>query len=131
MQSINIINKGNQTSTLNNRKTWNLDPNYSPLRSQKRDSRRIMKTIERRKLQTQRADFSTDMSSDELEPNNRFILITLQYSTAKIHVRQRWKLRNSNRCSQSNMEEGTSMDSSSYPSPSCSSEENERKSSKQ
>ncbi|KAA6358051.1 MAG: hypothetical protein EZS28_046422, partial [Streblomastix strix] len=91
------------------------------------DSRRTKQTIKGRILQTKREDFLTDMSSDELEPNNRFILTTLLQSTAKINVNKKMTRRNSNRCSQTNMEEGTPMDSSSYPSPSCSSEEDQRR----
>ncbi|KAA6392719.1 MAG: hypothetical protein EZS28_011753 [Streblomastix strix] len=127
MERINIINKENQTGTLNNRKARNLDPDYSPPRSQKRDSRRTKQTIKGRRLQTKGEDFSADMSSDELEPNNRFILTKLQQSTAKIHVNNRRTWRNSNRCSKSNMQEGSPMYSSSYPSPSNSSEEDHRR----
>ncbi|KAA6381505.1 MAG: hypothetical protein EZS28_022969 [Streblomastix strix] len=116
-----------QKSASNNRKTRNLDPDYSPPRSQKRDSRRIKQTIERRKLQIKGEDFSTDMSSDELESNNRLISTTLHQSTAKIHVNNKRTRRNSNRRSQSNMEEGTPMDSSSYHSPFSSSEEDQRR----
>ncbi|KAA6391457.1 MAG: hypothetical protein EZS28_013019 [Streblomastix strix] len=94
--SINIINKGNQTSTLNNRKARNIDPDYSPPKSQKRNSRRTKQTIKNRGLQTKGEDFSIVMSSDELESNNRFILTTLQQSTAKIHVSNKRTLRNSN-----------------------------------
>ncbi|KAA6357793.1 MAG: hypothetical protein EZS28_046678, partial [Streblomastix strix] len=32
MESINITDKGNQTGTLNNRKTRNSDPDYQPPR---------------------------------------------------------------------------------------------------
>ncbi|KAA6367799.1 MAG: hypothetical protein EZS28_036675, partial [Streblomastix strix] len=38
MERINITNKGNQTGTLNIRKVRNSDPDYSPPRSQKRNS---------------------------------------------------------------------------------------------
>ncbi|KAA6356668.1 MAG: hypothetical protein EZS28_047805, partial [Streblomastix strix] len=127
MENINIIDKENQIGTLNIRKARNLDPDYSPPRSQKRNSRRTMQTIKGRRLQTKGEDFSTDMSSDELEPNNRFILTKLQQSTAKIHVNNKRTRRNNNRRSKSNMEEGTPMDSSSYPSPSSSSEEDQRR----
>ncbi|KAA6374682.1 MAG: hypothetical protein EZS28_029789, partial [Streblomastix strix] len=127
MESINITNKGNQTGTLNNRKTRNLDPDYSPPRSQKRNRRRTKQTIKSRTLQIKEEDFSTEMSSDELESSNRLIFTTLHQSTAKIHVNNMRTRRNSNRRSQSNMEEGTTMDSSSYPSPSSSSEEDQRR----
>ncbi|KAA6370996.1 MAG: hypothetical protein EZS28_033477, partial [Streblomastix strix] len=73
-------------STLNNRKARNLDPDYSPPRSQKRNSRRSKQTIKSKGLQTKGEDFSTDMSSDELESNNRLILTTLQQPIAKILV---------------------------------------------
>ncbi|KAA6378155.1 MAG: hypothetical protein EZS28_026317, partial [Streblomastix strix] len=72
-------------------------------------------------------DFSTDMSSDELESNNRLIFTTLQQPTAKIHVNNKRTRRNSDRRSKLNLEEGTSMDSPSYPSPSSSSEEDQRR----
>ncbi|KAA6362670.1 MAG: hypothetical protein EZS28_041803 [Streblomastix strix] len=127
MESSNIIDKGNQTGTLNNRKTRNIYPDYSPLRSQKRNSRRTKQTIKSRRLQTKGEDFSTDMSTEELESNNRLIFTTLQQLIAKIHVNSKRTRRNSNRRSQSNMEDGTSMDSSSYPSPSSSSEEDKRR----
>ncbi|KAA6384842.1 MAG: hypothetical protein EZS28_019631 [Streblomastix strix] len=127
MESINIINNENQTGSLNNRKARNLDPDYSPPRSQKRYVRRTKQTIKSRRLQTKREDFSTDMSSDELESNNRLILTTLQQPTAKIHVNNKRTRINSNRCSQSNIEDGTSMGSSSYPPPSSSSEEDQRR----
>ncbi|KAA6366567.1 MAG: hypothetical protein EZS28_037907 [Streblomastix strix] len=127
MESINIIDKRNQTSTLNNRKASNIDPDYSPPRSQKRNSRRTEQTIKGRRLQTKGEDFSTDMSSDELESNNRLILTALQQPTAKIHVNNKRTWRNSNRCSKLNLEDGTSMDSPSYPSPSSSSEEDKRR----
>ncbi|KAA6385934.1 MAG: hypothetical protein EZS28_018540 [Streblomastix strix] len=127
MENINIINKENKTDTPNIRKARNLDPDYSPPRSQKRKSRYTKQTIKSRRLQTKREDFSTDMSSDELEPNNRFILTTLQQPTAKIHVNNRRTRGNSNRHSQSSNEERTSKDSSSYPSPSCSSEDVQRR----
>ncbi|KAA6380473.1 MAG: hypothetical protein EZS28_024001 [Streblomastix strix] len=67
------------------------------------------------------------MSSDELEHNNRLILTTLQQNIAKIHVNNKRTWENSNRSTQSSMKEGTSMDSSSYPSPSSSSEEDQRR----
>ncbi|KAA6388314.1 MAG: hypothetical protein EZS28_016161 [Streblomastix strix] len=127
MESIKITNKGNQTGTLNNRKTRNSDPDYSPSRSYKRNSRRTKQTIKSRRLQTKGDVFSTDMSSDEFEPNNRLILTTLQQSTVKIHINNKRTRRNSNRCSQSDMKEGTPMDSSFYPSPSSSSEEDQRR----
>ncbi|KAA6397962.1 MAG: hypothetical protein EZS28_006509 [Streblomastix strix] len=127
MESSNIIDKGNQTGILNNRKTRNIDLDYSPPRSQKRNSRRTKQTIKSRRLQTKGEDFSTDMSSDELESNNRLIFTTLQQPTAKIHVKNKRTRRNSNRRSQSNMEDGTSMDSPSYPSLSSSSEEDKRR----
>ncbi|KAA6376873.1 MAG: hypothetical protein EZS28_027600 [Streblomastix strix] len=93
----------------------------------KRNCRHTKQTIKSRKLQTKGDDFSIDICSDKLEPNNRFILATLQQSNAKIHVKNKRTRRNSNRRSQSNMEEGTSMDSSSYPSFSSSSEEDQRR----
>ncbi|KAA6354532.1 MAG: hypothetical protein EZS28_049941, partial [Streblomastix strix] len=77
MEIINIINKENQTGTLNNRKARNIDPDYSPSRSQKRNSKRIKQTINSWRLQDKDEDFSTDMSSDEFEPNNRLIFTTL------------------------------------------------------
>ncbi|KAA6332946.1 MAG: hypothetical protein EZS28_053223, partial [Streblomastix strix] len=127
MESINITDKGNQTSTLNNRNTRNSDPDYSPPRSQKRNSRRTKLTIKSRRLQNKGEDLSTDMSSDEFESNNRLIFTTLQQPTAEIHVNDKRTRRNSYRRSQSNMEEGTTMDPSSYPSPSSSSEEDQRR----
>ncbi|KAA6383414.1 MAG: hypothetical protein EZS28_021060 [Streblomastix strix] len=78
------------------------------------------------RLQTKGKDFSTDMSQDELERNNKLILIILQQCTALIHIINKSSWVNNNRRSQSNMEEGTTMDSSSYPSPSSSSEEDLR-----
>ncbi|KAA6376645.1 MAG: hypothetical protein EZS28_027829 [Streblomastix strix] len=127
MKSINIINKGNQTSSLNNRKAKNLDPDYSPPRSQKRYSRCTKQTFKSTRLQTKWDDFSKDMSSNELEPNNRLILTIHQQPAAKIRINNKRTRRNSNRRSQSNMEEGTSMDSSCYPSLSSSSEEDLRR----
>ncbi|KAA6397920.1 MAG: hypothetical protein EZS28_006553 [Streblomastix strix] len=127
MESINITDKGNQTDTPNNRKIRNSDPDYSPPRSQKRNCRRTKQTIKSGRLQAKGDDFSTDMSSDELESNNRLIFTTLQQPTAKIHVNNKRTRRNSNRRSKSNLEEGTSMDSSSYPSTSSSSEEDQRR----
>ncbi|KAA6388480.1 MAG: hypothetical protein EZS28_015995 [Streblomastix strix] len=118
---------GNQTDALNNRKARNLDPDYSPPRSQKRDSRRTKRTIKGKRLQTKGEDFSTDMSSVELELNIGLIFTTLQQSTAKIHVNNKKTRRNCNRCSQSNKEEGTAMNSSSYLPPSSSSEEDQRR----
>ncbi|KAA6395507.1 MAG: hypothetical protein EZS28_008960, partial [Streblomastix strix] len=97
-------------------------------RVKKRNSRSNMQTIKSRRLQAKGEDFSTDMSSDELEPNNRLILTTLKQPTAKIHVNNKRTRRNSNRRSQSNMEDGTSMDSSSYPSPSSYSEKDQKRS---
>ncbi|KAA6376043.1 MAG: hypothetical protein EZS28_028430 [Streblomastix strix] len=126
MESINIINKGIQAGALNKRKARNSDSDYSPPMSQKRDSRRIKQTIKSSRLQIKGEDFSTDMSSDELEPNNRFILTTLQQSTDKIHANNMRTRRNNNRCSQPNIEERTPMDSSSYSSSSSSSEEDQR-----
>ncbi|KAA6394150.1 MAG: hypothetical protein EZS28_010325 [Streblomastix strix] len=78
-------------------------------------------------LQAQGEDFSTDMSLDELEPNNRLIFTPLQQSTAKIHFNNKKTLRYNTRRSQSNMEEESTVDSSSYPSPSSSSEDNQRR----
>ncbi|KAA6395625.1 MAG: hypothetical protein EZS28_008849 [Streblomastix strix] len=96
MESSNIINKVNKTSALNNRKTKNSDPDHSTLKSQKQSSRRTMQTIQVRRQQTKGEDFSTDISSDKLEPNNRLIPTTLQQITAKIHVGNRRTRRNSN-----------------------------------
>ncbi|KAA6394350.1 MAG: hypothetical protein EZS28_010122 [Streblomastix strix] len=127
MQSSNIINKGNKTGKLNNRKARNLNSDQSPQRSQKRNSRRTKLIIQSRRLQTKGEDFSIDKSSNELEPNNRLIFTQLQQPTAKIHVNNKRTRRNSNRCSQSNVEEGTIMDSSSYPSPFSGSEEDQRR----
>ncbi|KAA6342980.1 MAG: hypothetical protein EZS28_052347, partial [Streblomastix strix] len=67
------------------------------------------------------------MSSDELESNNRHICTTLQQPTAKIHFNNKRTRRNSNQRSQPNMKEGTTMDPSSYPSPSSSSKEDQRR----
>ncbi|KAA6403983.1 MAG: hypothetical protein EZS28_000493 [Streblomastix strix] len=92
-----------------------------------RDRKYTKWTIKDRKQQTKEVEISTHMSSDELEHNNRIIFSTLQQSTAKIHVNKKETRRNNNRCSQSNMEEGTTMDSTSYPSPSSSSEEDQRR----
>ncbi|KAA6358304.1 MAG: hypothetical protein EZS28_046169 [Streblomastix strix] len=127
MESINIINKGNQIGTQNNRKTWNLDPDYSSPRSYEQNGRRTKQTIMSRRLQAKEEVLSTDVSSDEHESNNRLIFNILQQPTAKFHVNKKRTRRNSNRRSQSNMEDGTSMDSSSYTSPSSSSEEDQRK----
>ncbi|KAA6366334.1 MAG: hypothetical protein EZS28_038139, partial [Streblomastix strix] len=126
IESINAINKGNKTHIQCNRKTRNLDPEYSPPRSQKRNSRHIKYTTKSRELQAKVEEFSIDLSSDEFYQNSRFILTTLQQPSAKIHVNNMRTRRNSNRCSQSNMEERTAMDSSSPPSHSSSSEEDQR-----
>ncbi|KAA6388423.1 MAG: hypothetical protein EZS28_016046 [Streblomastix strix] len=48
----------------------------------KRDCKRTKQIIKSRRLQTKGEDFSIDMSSDELEPNIRPILTTLQQLTA-------------------------------------------------
>ncbi|KAA6381281.1 MAG: hypothetical protein EZS28_023194 [Streblomastix strix] len=80
-----------------------------------------------RRLQIKGEDFSTDMSSDELEPFNGLILTTLQQSTAKIHVNNNGTMRNSNRRTQSNIEEGISLDSSTYPSLFRCSDEDQRR----
>ncbi|KAA6370656.1 MAG: hypothetical protein EZS28_033818 [Streblomastix strix] len=92
-------------SLINNKKARNLDPDYSPSRSQKQNSRRTQQTIKSRRLQAKGKEFSTDMSSDELESNNRLIFTTLQQPTVKIHVNDKRTRRNSNRRTQSNMEE--------------------------
>ncbi|KAA6393738.1 MAG: hypothetical protein EZS28_010741 [Streblomastix strix] len=51
----------------------------------------------------------------------------IKQSTTKIHVNNKRTRRSCNRCSQSSKDEGTSMDSSSYPSPSSNSEEDQRR----
>ncbi|KAA6380464.1 MAG: hypothetical protein EZS28_024007, partial [Streblomastix strix] len=79
------IGKRNKINTRTNRKTRNIDPDYSPPRSQKRNCRRTKRTIKSRRLQINGEDFSTDMSSDGYEQNNRFILTTLQQSIVKIN----------------------------------------------
>ncbi|KAA6381307.1 MAG: hypothetical protein EZS28_023168 [Streblomastix strix] len=71
--------------------------------------------------------FSIEISVDELEPNSRLILTTLQQHTAKIHVNNKSIRRSNNQHSKSNMEDGNSIDSSTYSSLSSSSEENQRR----
>ncbi|KAA6394078.1 MAG: hypothetical protein EZS28_010392 [Streblomastix strix] len=100
MVSISIINNGNQTGTLNNRKAMNLDPNYSPPRSQK----------------PEQLTHQVDYQVQEITNQRR-----------RIHVNNKRTRKKSNRCSQSNMEEGTPMDSSSYRSLSSNSEEDQRR----
>ncbi|KAA6395543.1 MAG: hypothetical protein EZS28_008931 [Streblomastix strix] len=50
MESINITNKANQTGTLNDRKTRNSDPDYSPPRSQKRNIGLSKQTVKGRRF---------------------------------------------------------------------------------
>ncbi|KAA6403179.1 MAG: hypothetical protein EZS28_001305 [Streblomastix strix] len=127
MKSINMIDKQNQTGTLNNRKAGNLSPDYSLPKSQKRNSRCTKQTIKSKRLQVKGEDLSTTCHQMNLNPTIGLILTTLQQFTAKTHVNNKKTLRNSNRRSQSSIEERTSMDSSSYPSPSSSSEKDRRR----
>ncbi|KAA6358213.1 MAG: hypothetical protein EZS28_046259, partial [Streblomastix strix] len=78
-------------------KTRNLNTEYSPTRSQKRNSGRFKQITKSSRLQIKGEDFQTDMSSDEFEPNNRLILTTLQQPTAKIHANYNTTWGNNNR----------------------------------
>ncbi|KAA6385585.1 MAG: hypothetical protein EZS28_018885, partial [Streblomastix strix] len=82
----NNTNQTNKEGTPNNGRTLNLNTDCSLLRSQKRDRRSTKQTIKSRKLQAKERNFIINMSSYELEPNNRLILTTLQQRTPKIHV---------------------------------------------